>query len=309
MAGMERFTQRARRVLSFAHQETERARNNHIDTEHLLIGLMREEGGVAGRVLRELGLSTERVREVVGRVTTASDDYDPSRVELSAKTQQVLEYAVDEARRFGHHYVGTEHILLGLVRADSTALEVLRRLGVNVDQIRKQTRRVLNESAASSRPGISRNLNQVLIVHGFDNETKETVAAYLENLGLTVASLNEQASRGTTFNEKFENDIGGAAFMVALLTPDNLVAPRADPQNTKFHASQNVIYELGFFHGKLGRNRVCALFKSDSRQDIELPSHYLGIVYIPLDDTGKWKTQLAKELKAAGLVVDLENEL
>ena len=150
MAGMERFTQRARRVLSLAHQEAERSRNNNIGTEHLLLGLMDEEGGVAGRVLRELGMTSERVREVIRRVTTSSSSFDPNRVELAGETQQVLEHAVEEARRLGHHYIGTEHILLGLIRVDSTAMEVLRRLGVTPEQIRRQTRRVLNESASSS---------------------------------------------------------------------------------------------------------------------------------------------------------------
>src|ERR687891_1117298 len=152
MAGMERFTQRARRVLSIAHQEAERARNNNIGTEHLLLGLMDEEGGVAGRVLRELGMTSDRVREVIRRVTTSSASFDPNRVELAAETQQVLEHAVDEARRLGHHYIDTELILLGLVRVDSTAMEVLRRLGVTAEQIRRQTRRVLNESASSPTP-------------------------------------------------------------------------------------------------------------------------------------------------------------
>jgi ATP-dependent Clp protease ATP-binding subunit ClpC len=152
MAGMERFTQRARRVLSLAHQEAERAHNNNIGTEHLLLGLMEEEGGVAGRVLRELGMTSDRVREVVKRVTTPSSSFDPDRVELATETQQVLEHAVEEARRLGHHYIGTEHILLGLVRVDSTAMEVLRRLGVTAEQVRRQTRRVLNESASPSSP-------------------------------------------------------------------------------------------------------------------------------------------------------------
>jgi ATP-dependent Clp protease ATP-binding subunit ClpC len=150
MAGMERFTQRARRVLSLAHQEAERARQNSIGTEHLLLGLMDEEGGVAGRVLRELGMTPDRVREVVARVSGTPTTFDPDRIELAPETQQVLEFAVEEARRLGHHYIGTEHILLGLVRVEAVAMEVLRRLGVTPDQIRRQTRRVLNESASSS---------------------------------------------------------------------------------------------------------------------------------------------------------------
>lgn len=150
MAGMERFTQRARRVLSLAHQEAERARQSSIGTEHLLLGLMDEEGGVAGRVLRDLGMTPDRVREVVQRVSGNSTNFDSNKIELSAETQQVLEFAVDEARRLSHHYIGTEHILLALVRIESTGMEALRRLGVTADQIRRQTRRVLNESASSS---------------------------------------------------------------------------------------------------------------------------------------------------------------
>ncbi len=149
MAGMERFTQRARRVLTLAHTEAENARQNSIGTEHLLLGLMEEEGGVAGRVLRELGLESTRVREIIERVSVESRHTD-GKIELAPDTQQVLEYAVDEARRLGHHYIGTEHILLGLVRVDGTAMEVLRRLGVTADQIRRQTRRVLNETSSSA---------------------------------------------------------------------------------------------------------------------------------------------------------------
>ncbi len=151
MAGMERFTQRARRVLSLAHTEAENARQNSIGTEHLLLGLMEEEGGVAGRVLRELGLESHRVREIIERVSVESRHTD-NKIELAPDTQQVLEYAVDEARRLGHHYIGTEHILLGLVRVEGAAMEVLRRLGVTADQIRRQTRRVLNETASSPAP-------------------------------------------------------------------------------------------------------------------------------------------------------------
>jgi ATP-dependent Clp protease ATP-binding subunit ClpC len=151
MAGMERFTQRARRVLSLAHQEAERARQNNIGTEHLLLGLMEEEGGVAGRVLRELGMDSDRMREIVERVS-GSGGYTGGKIELAPETQQVLEHAVDEARRLGHHYIGTEHILLGLVRGEGAAMDVLRKLGVTPDQIRRQTRRVLNESTSSPTP-------------------------------------------------------------------------------------------------------------------------------------------------------------
>jgi ATP-dependent Clp protease ATP-binding subunit ClpC len=151
MAGMERFTQRARRVLSLAHQEAERARKEKIGTEHLLLGLMEEEGGVAGRVLRELGMDSDRMREIVERIA-GSGDYTGGKIELAPETQKVLEQAVEEARRLGHHYIGTEHILLGLVRSEDTAMDVLRKLGVTPEQVRRQTRRVLNETTSSPTP-------------------------------------------------------------------------------------------------------------------------------------------------------------
>ena len=150
MAGMERFTQRARRVLSLAHQEAERMRQNYIGTEHLLLGLMKEEGGVAGRVLRELGLDAVRMEEVIiriigtGQITTA-------KLDLSPGVQRALENAVEEARKMGHHYIGTEHLLLGLVQlGEGVALDVLRKMGVSAEQIRRQTRRVLDESSHTS---------------------------------------------------------------------------------------------------------------------------------------------------------------
>ena len=147
MSGMERFTQRARRVLSLAHQEAERMRQNVIGTEHLLLALIEEEGGVAGRVLRDLGLEPDRVREMVERMSGLGQ-YRGGKIDLAPGVQQVLEFAIEEARRMGHHYIGTEHLLLGLVRSqEGLAMEVLRKLGVTSEQIRRQTRRILQESS------------------------------------------------------------------------------------------------------------------------------------------------------------------
>ncbi|MGD8760031.1 MAG: ATP-dependent Clp protease ATP-binding subunit, partial [Anaerolineales bacterium] len=143
---MERFTQRARRVLSLAHEEAERLHHNYIGTEHLLLGLIREEGGVAGRVLRELGLEPARVKEMVDRLTGVGKHVGGS-IELAPGTEQVLQFAIEEARRMSHHYIGTEHLLLGLVRqAEGIGVDVLRRLGITPEQIRRQTRRILQES-------------------------------------------------------------------------------------------------------------------------------------------------------------------
>ena len=148
---MERFTQRARRVLSLAQDEATRLQHHQIGTEHLLLGLMREEGGVAGRVLRDLGLDLRRVEELVSRLSTSDLRAHQVQLDLSPGTKKVLELAVDEARRMGHHYIGTEHLLLGLVRQqEGIALDVLRRLGVSPDEVRRQTSKVLQESPVQS---------------------------------------------------------------------------------------------------------------------------------------------------------------
>jgi ATP-dependent Clp protease ATP-binding subunit ClpC len=142
----DRFTQRARRVLSLAHQEAEQMHQREIGTEHLLLALLQEEGGVAGRVLRDLGLEEERVKEMIERIIPpgrATSD----RVQLSPGTEKVIKNAVEEARKMGHQYIGTEHLLLGLaLETEGPAADVLRRLGISSEQVRRQTRRVLQDS-------------------------------------------------------------------------------------------------------------------------------------------------------------------
>jgi len=148
---MERLTQRAKKVLSLAHQEAERMRHGYIGTEHLLLGLIMEDGGVASRVLRELGLETNRLAELVERLSEPGR-HSGGKIDLSPGTQEVLQFAFEEAKNLGKTYVSTEHLLLGLIRLDdSLAMQVLRKTGVNGEQIRRQTRRVLQEGSTTSR--------------------------------------------------------------------------------------------------------------------------------------------------------------
>ena len=136
------------------------------------------------------------------------------------------------------------------------------------------------------------NTNEVFIVHGRDNEAKETVARFLENLDLKAVILHEQSNQGRTIIEKFEQH-AQVGFAVALLTPDDVGALQDNSNDLKPRARQNVVFELGYFLGRLGRERVCALTKGD----VEIPSDYAGVVYIPLDDFGGWKMKLIEELR------------
>jgi ATP-dependent Clp protease ATP-binding subunit ClpC len=148
---MEKFTQRARRVLSLAHKEAERMKHGQIGTEHLLLGLLLDQGGIAGRVLRELGLDIESVLTITERITGIGE-FSGEALALSQGTQRVLELAVEEARNLSHHYIGVEHILLGLVSyGRGVANDVLMQLGLTGDQIRRQTLRVMEETRDKNR--------------------------------------------------------------------------------------------------------------------------------------------------------------
>jgi ATP-dependent Clp protease ATP-binding subunit ClpC len=195
---MERFTQRARRVLSLAHEDAERMHHNYIGTEHLLLGLIREEGGVAGRVLRELGLDTARVKEMVERLTGIGRQAG-SHVELSPGTEQVLQYAIEEARRMGHHYIGTEHLLLGLVRqGEGVGIEVLRRLGISPEQVRRQTRRVLQESPAQPPQKAAQ------AVSASRSKDKEAKTPLVDQLATDLTALAEEGKLDPVVGRQME---------------------------------------------------------------------------------------------------------
>ena len=143
------------------------------------------------------------------------------------------------------------------------------------------------------------NTDEVFIIHGRDDGTKQTVARFLESLDLEPVILHEQANQGRTIIEKFEEH-AQVGFAVALLTPDDVGSLKDEATNLKPRARQNVIFEFGFFVGHLGRRRVCALIKGN----VEIPSDYEGVVYTRLDDSDGWKLKLIQELKSVGFKVD-----
>jgi hypothetical protein len=147
MNRMERFTNRARHALSLAQESSEAFRHKSIGTEHLLLGLLRDEGGVAGKVLRDLGLNQKQVETLVKQLSGDSTQ-TVSTPELSTGAKRTLEKAVEQARKLGHHYIGTEHLLLGLVeQKNSTAMTILDRLGITAQQVRQFTLAKLQEPA------------------------------------------------------------------------------------------------------------------------------------------------------------------
>jgi ATP-dependent Clp protease ATP-binding subunit ClpC len=150
MDRFDKFTDRARKVLTLAQDEAQRFNHNYIGTEHLLLGLVREGEGVAARVLENMNVELPKVRTAVEFIIGRGDRPVVGEVGLTPRAKRVIELAIDEARRLGHNYIGTEHLLLGLVReGEGIAAGVLESLGVNLDKVRHEVIRVLSQSSAS----------------------------------------------------------------------------------------------------------------------------------------------------------------
>ncbi len=148
----DKFTERARKVLQLAQEEAQRFNHNYIGTEHLLLGLVREGEGVAAKVLANLGVDLNKVRSAVEFIIGRGERTVTGDIGLTPRAKKVIELSVEEARRLNHNYIGTEHLLLGLVReGEGIAAGVLESLGVSLDKVRQQVNYVLNQSSTYSQ--------------------------------------------------------------------------------------------------------------------------------------------------------------
>jgi predicted nucleotide-binding protein len=215
-------------------------------------------------------------------------------------------YLVPEFRVLSTYSFGPEHTeLLSLGMSDT--IVTLKNIEGAWDERMGQLSRYLENdpepipNAYERQTTMEPNSRNVFVVHGRDNAAKETVARFLERLGLRAIILHEQPNKGATLIEKFEanSDVG---FAVVLLTPDDIGGVATEPAKMAARARQNVVLELGYFIGKLGRQRVCALYM----EGVEIPSDFQGVVYVPYDEGEGWRLKLATELRAAGMEVDLK---
>jgi predicted nucleotide-binding protein len=178
-------------------------------------------------------------------------------------------------------------------------------VGVGFGRITASGSDQIEQAAVASQSAMNaRFSNKVFIVHGHDGEMKASTARLVSKLGLEPIILHEQANRGRTIIEKFTDHADQAGFAIVLLAPDDEGRSRDTPSPPlQLRARQNVVFEMGFFFAKLGRGRVCAIIKPG----VEQPSDIHGIVYVEYDSAGKWQYDVAKEIKAAGYVVNLES--
>ncbi len=149
----DKFTEHARKVLQYAQEEAQRFQHNYIGTEHLLLGLVREPEGVAAKVLADLGIELDRVRQSVEFIIGRGDRVVLGEIGLTPRAKKVIQLAVDEARRLNHHYIGTEHLLLGLVReGEGIAAGVLASLGADLGKVRNATIQALGINPQEVEP-------------------------------------------------------------------------------------------------------------------------------------------------------------
>jgi len=194
------------------------------------------------------------------------------------------------ALNIGHQYFssGSPKVMVG-IRSMTTQLII--------PFVRDYTAYVQRGGHSASTASVAS--NKVFIVHGHDDAALQGLARFLERLGLEAMVLRELPNQGRTIIEKFEDSASAVGFAVVLLTPDDLGgALSSDALDAR--ARQNVVFELGYFAGKLGRGRVCLLRKGD----VEIPSDLFGVVYTDMDAADGWKAKLVKELQAAGLQFD-----
>ena len=150
----EKFSERARRVLSLAQEEARRFNHSYIGTEHILLGLVRETEGAAARILISMGVELTKVRSAVEFIIGRGEHAAPGEIGLTPRAKKVIELAVDEARRLSHHYIGTEHLLIGLMReGEGVAAGVLESLGISLDKVRAEAGRIISQRASSGHSG------------------------------------------------------------------------------------------------------------------------------------------------------------
>jgi ATP-dependent Clp protease ATP-binding subunit ClpA len=190
----ERFTERARRVVVLAQQEARMLDHNYIGTEHLLLGLIHEGQGVAAKALESLGISLEAVRQQVEEIIGRGQQVPSGHIPFTPRAKKVLELSLREALQLGHEYIGTEHILLGLLReGDGVAAQVLVRLGADMNRVRQQVIQLVHghpgEEPVSARTAV------------LELDTRSTVHTRLEAVERRLTAIEQRVGTGPDISD------------------------------------------------------------------------------------------------------------
>jgi ATP-dependent Clp protease ATP-binding subunit ClpA len=192
----ERFTDRARKVMELANQAAQRLHHEYIGTEHVLLGLVKEGSGVAASVLKNLGVDRRKVREEVERIVqrgVGGDQVVTGRLPHTPRAKKMIEYAIEEARGLNHNYVGTEHLLLGLLREqEGIGAQVLMNLGLKLEDVRREVLNLLGQTPAAE--------DSAVVLHRIDAVLSPPPAP--DPLPAEFAALDEVIARLTALNEQ-----------------------------------------------------------------------------------------------------------
>jgi len=173
----ERFTERAKKVLTLAQEEAERSHHSYIGTEHLLLGLLREGEGLAAKVLNNLGVEINKVRATIESVLGRNERIIIQQIIPTSRVKKVIEISFEEARRMGNNYVGTEHLLLGLlIEGEGIAAHVLEDLGANLEKVRGEIDRLLHESGLDEEAATAKKPSKTPLLDQFCRDLTDLAA-------------------------------------------------------------------------------------------------------------------------------------
>jgi predicted nucleotide-binding protein len=312
------------RAISLASER----RHQYATLEHCLLALVDDSDAAAVLdACLDLGILRNRLTKFVDEdLAGLAVEKQPGDPKPTAGLERVVQRAASHVQSSGGNEVTGAHVLVALFsereshavyflgEQEMSRLDAVNFISLGISK-RPATAKSQHQSMpadrgpqpspvpttpqSSSNPGSRR----VFIVHGHDEAALHAAARMVERLGMEAVILRDQANSGQTVIEQFEEHGEQASFAVVLLTPDDVGGPcNAAPEQLRHRARQNVVAELFFLIGKLGRGRVCALVKGD----VELPSDLAGVVHETMDDQGHWRYALGREMRKAGLPVDLD---
>ncbi len=258
----------------------------------ILPDLKRPKDEIEEKIKRQISKGKEIQRKTESLWSSLSGD------ELREEVKKWSNYNLDLlTRAFVTDSVAKEYALIA-----GTVEDRLKKRIEYLQSILERLELVEETGDKSDSPLSPTLVQEVFLIHGHDEAANQTVSRFVEKLGFNLTRLSEQPNLGRTLIEKLE-DYANVPYAIALLTPDDVATPieKAETREQwKPRARQNAIFELGIFVGRLGRGKVCILYKPG----VDIPSDYRGVAYHEMDPGGGWKLDLAKEMRAAGLSID-----
>ena len=295
-------------MVVLAQEEARLLDHSYIGTEHLLLGLLHEGEGLAAQALTSCDVHLDAARAEVVRIVGRGASAPSGHIPFTVLAKTALERSLREALQLGHNYIGTEHVLLGVLSdSKAVAVQVLGSLRIEPATVRERVLELIRELAPAGPPITATSSEcTVFVVPGRAAGRLDEVVQVVHDLtGRAPVVLRRQPGTRRVIGELFEEHQAHARAAVVLLSGDDLggerAAESAEPPDLRPRARQDLVYELGWFHGRLGRHGVVVLVE----EGVETPGD-IGVPYVAFDAEGTWRAHLGAGLKAAGVNADPE---